>query len=254
MTVKKIYLILQMILCILLVIILSFTAISIYRDGLVRKAENPLAWIYSREIVEEKLRSVTPLLFASVGMGLAGLILDVKDDDADKPVKDAELSRDLIVSHVAEPNEQMKKEQNLQKKLLWGGWIAFAACSVPIAIYLLNGSHFPDGDLEAMIAALAAHVLPWMALAVACLMISTVLQERSILRETEAAQARLKEEKAEGITAEVKKGAVSKRNGTVQLVLVAVAVILIIAGVFNGSAQDVLYKAVKICTECVGLG
>ena len=36
--------------------------------------------------------------------------------------------------------------------------------------------------------------------------------------------------------------------------LVLAAVALIAAGVLNGSARDVFYKAVKICTECVGLG
>ena len=42
--------------------------------------------------------------------------------------------------------------------------------------------------------------------------------------------------------------------GAVQAVLIAAAVLLIIAGVLNGSARDVLYKAITICTECVGLG
>ncbi|MCR5347793.1 MAG: hypothetical protein K6E38_08445 [Fretibacterium sp.] len=37
-------------------------------------------------------------------------------------------------------------------------------------------------------------------------------------------------------------------------VLIFAAVILIAAGVFNGSSSDVFYKAVKICTECIGLG
>ena len=36
--------------------------------------------------------------------------------------------------------------------------------------------------------------------------------------------------------------------------LLILALVLIIAGVFNGSARDVFGKAVKICTECVGLG
>ena len=31
-------------------------------------------------------------------------------------------------------------------------------------------------------------------------------------------------------------------------------VMLLVLGVFNGSARDVFGKAVKICTECVGLG
>ena len=35
---------------------------------------------------------------------------------------------------------------------------------------------------------------------------------------------------------------------------IVLAVALIIAGICNGSARDVFGKAVKICTECVGLG
>lgn len=40
----------------------------------------------------------------------------------------------------------------------------------------------------------------------------------------------------------------------VQMVLLIAAIVLIAAGIFNGSAGDVFGKAVKICTECVGLG
>lgn len=36
--------------------------------------------------------------------------------------------------------------------------------------------------------------------------------------------------------------------------LLITAVILIVFGIFNGGMQDVLQKAIKICTECIGLG
>ena len=36
--------------------------------------------------------------------------------------------------------------------------------------------------------------------------------------------------------------------------LLILALVLIAAGVQNGSAMDVFGKAIKICTECVGLG
>jgi hypothetical protein len=39
-----------------------------------------------------------------------------------------------------------------------------------------------------------------------------------------------------------------------RLAVVAVAVCFIVIGIFNGSANDVLTKAIKICTECIGLG
>lgn len=40
----------------------------------------------------------------------------------------------------------------------------------------------------------------------------------------------------------------------VRLVVFALAIIMIISGFINGSADDVLIKAVNICMECIGLG
>ena len=37
-------------------------------------------------------------------------------------------------------------------------------------------------------------------------------------------------------------------------VILAVAVVFVLIGIFNGGVADVLSKAVKICTECIGLG
>lgn len=45
-----------------------------------------------------------------------------------------------------------------------------------------------------------------------------------------------------------------KKTGMLQAAVIAAAVLLIFAGAWNGSARDVLYKAITICTECVGLG
>ena len=42
--------------------------------------------------------------------------------------------------------------------------------------------------------------------------------------------------------------------GAIQTVLILVALALIVAGVLNGSAWDLLVKAINICTECIGLG
>ena len=40
----------------------------------------------------------------------------------------------------------------------------------------------------------------------------------------------------------------------VWLILMAAAVVFVFVGIQNGSMRDVLYKAVNICTECIGLG
>ena len=40
----------------------------------------------------------------------------------------------------------------------------------------------------------------------------------------------------------------------IRMIVLILAVVFIIAGIYNGSMQDVLYKTIKICTECIGLG
>ena len=254
---KKLYLIVQSVLCVLLVILLAVSAVSIYREGTARKAEDPMASVYTREIAAEKFKPIAPLFFGAIGMTVAGWLLAVNDDSADKPVKDAEITRNLTAARVAQPNEAMKAERGKQKKLFWTGWALFLLCMVPIGLYAADGAHFPDGDLEAMIAALAVHVFPWAILGLGCLTISSILQEKSMMRETAAAQARIKEDKEAGIVPEpkakpVKKNAQAKR--ALQIVVAIAAVVLIILGVYNGSAKAVHTKAANICTECVGLG
>ncbi len=253
---KKIYLILQSALCVVLAAMLAAATVAIYRDGLALKAADPLSWIFTREKAAAALRPVLPLLLISLAMTVVGLLMGLRDGNAEKGVKDTECLRDLTVSRVAAPGAEMRAERARQKKLLWCGRILFALCMVPVLLYISNGKHFPDGDLEPVFYALFGHVLPWIGLGMAALMISTVLQEKSMQREIEAANAQLKAEKgsAAGPEAEkTKKNAYGRIRG-LRAALLVIALVLIVAGVFNGSARDVFGKAVKICTACVGLG
>ena len=48
-----------------------------------------------------------------------------------------------------------------------------------------------------------------------------------------------------------------KTRGGIQVLraaLIILSLVLIVSGVINGSAADVFGKAIKICTECIGLG
>lgn len=210
--------------------------------------------VYTPEIVAEKFAPIAPLFFAGIGLLIAGLVLGIKDESAEKPVKDAEINRDLAVARVAQPSDAMRKAQAAQKRLLWIGWGAFALCMVPIAVYLADPAHFPEADPEGMFYGLIRVFLPWTVVGLGALAVSALLREKSFLRETEAAQARMKEEKAQGIAPEPKAAGKPGKAGIIQAVIVVAAVVLIIAGMFNGSARDVLFKAITICTECVGLG
>ena len=139
---NKWYLLVQSAVCVLLALLLIAAAIGVYRGDLTAHEKDPLAWIFSREIVAQAFRPIAPLFFAGVGFAAAGLILGVRDENGLRPVK--------------------------------GGKV---------------------------------------------------------------------ENRASG----------SKVN-VLRTALLVAALVLIVAGIFNGSARDVFGKAVKICTECVGLG
>ena len=295
MTKQKIFLIVQSALCVLIAVLLSASAVRIFIDGSAwQAAGHPTDWIYTREKVAASLAPILPLILASIAMTVFGLVKGIKDEDADTPVQDTELMRDLRCARIAEPSEEMAKERSMQKKLKIGGWAGFAVCMVPILLFVTNAGNFALADAEGLdqsIIAMIAFIVPWTALGLACLIVTTVLQEKSMQREMDAATNLLKEKKdaaaapgaakAEQTAATVKSTEAAKAPGTagaekavakagsqlhntpeevvkrrilLRRILMAAAVVFIILGVMNGGMKDVLVKAIKICTECVGLG
>ena len=251
MTREKAYLIVQSVICVLLAALLAAAAVGIYREGEIRTAENPQEPVYTREIVLDRLAGIAPLFFLAAGLTAAGLILGVRDKE--KAAKDAEWTRDLAVSRVREPSDAMIREQKFRKKTRFAGWAVFAACMVPIAVFLADTGNFPGFEgLERMFHALLRVSVPCTVLGLCALAIASLVCDKSFLRETEAAKARLKEEEEEA--ARPVPGEKARPPRFIRTALIAAAVLLIIAGVFNGSAFDVLIKAITICTECIGLG
>ena len=279
MTKNKIFLWIQTALCALIAVLLAVAAVRIFLDGSAYQAAgHPSEWIYTREKVTAALMPILPLFLLSFAMTVYSLVKDIKDEEADKPVQDVERARDLVCARVAQPSEEMAKERALQKKLQLGGWIGFAVCMIPILLYITNGAHFALTDAEGLdhsIVSMVAFVVPWTVIGLACLVVTTVLQGRSIQREADAATALMKEaaaaKAAEAASADAsaakapaaaKAGAplyntspeTARRRILIRRVLLVAAVIFVVLGVQNGSMKDVLVKAIRICTECVGLG
>ena len=269
MTKNKVFLWVQSALCVLIAVLLATSAVRLFLEGSAYQAAgHPTELIYTREKVVSQLLPVFPLILISFAMTLYGLFKDINDEEAEKPVQDVQRTRDLVCARVAQPSEEMAKERALQKKLLLGGWIGFAVCMIPIFLYITNGAHFAQTDPEGLdrsILALIATVVPWTAAGLACIVTSTILQGNSMQREADAASARMKEEKEAGtvkapdaVSADAALYRTSPetagRRILIRRVLMVAAVIFIVLGVQNGSMKDVLVKAIRICTECVGLG
>ena len=127
MTKKKLYLIIQAVLCVLLVVLLCASALTIFAEGSARKAENPLESVYTPENVSARLVWLVPLLLIGLAIAIVGLILGIRDEKADKPVRDPSLNRDRLA-----PRMSGKKQGILQTVLLF-------AAAVLILLGVLNG-------------------------------------------------------------------------------------------------------------------
>jgi len=251
---NKILLAVQSLLCVLLCALPAVSAVGLYRTGAAEQQENPLAWVYTRDRAAAALKPVLPVFLLSVGVTVACAVLHVRDENENTPVTDAELSRDRLLERVAQPNEAMKKEQAVQKKLLYGGWGGFALCMLPVLLYMADKDHFPNGDMERVTGALVLHVVPWIVAGFAALIVSATLRDKSIRREYNAILARIEEEKAAGLRAEPPKAAPERNVNTLRVLLLAIALTFILLGIRNGGMTAVANKAIRICTECVGLG
>ena len=96
MTRNKTFLIVQSVFCALIAGLLAAAALQLYFDGAAKQAEGDLFYyMYTREKAGEKLLPILPLFFTALGLTIAGLILGVKDEKAEKPVRDEILLKDL---------------------------------------------------------------------------------------------------------------------------------------------------------------
>lgn len=247
-TKSRLYLALQAAVCIALTVWLSVSAIGVFREGSARKAENPMESVFTPEAAARAFAPIAPLFFVGLGLLAAGLILGVKDENAEKPAPNKKRGKAPPASRAVPRSSVSPALQRWQNRLPWVGRGVFALCMLPVTLYLLDPSHFPGDDLEAMFLNLLRVLLPWAAAGLGALALTSVLQDKRFPRNTQESPPRMKQQAQRAAAGK------PRSSAGLQTALIAAAVALIILGIFNGSALDVLYKAITVCTECIGLG
>ena len=93
---KRVFLIMQSVLCALVAGLLAAGALCLYFDGAAKQAGGDLFYyMFTRERAGAWLLPALPVMFCAFGMTVAGLILGIKDENEDKPVREEKLLRDL---------------------------------------------------------------------------------------------------------------------------------------------------------------
>ena len=134
MTRTKLFLAVQAVLCAVIAVLLAAGALSLYLDGAAKQAEGDLFYyMFTRERAGAKLLPVLPLLFSALGLAVAGVILGIRDENAEKPVRDEKMLRDLGSIQDRAVNQVATQSQIYLRVAV----IALAVCMIIAGI--LNG-------------------------------------------------------------------------------------------------------------------
>ena len=121
-------------------------------------------------------------------------------------------------------------------------------------IYLAFVADFTVENLNADVMSAFAISLPLCAIGLAVQVPRIYLSELSAKRQLELMKESIKKHGAPKVRNAEKTEKYAKATLITRYAILGVALLLVVLGIFNGGAADVLGKAVKICTECIGLG
>lgn len=224
---------------------------------------------FTRQSIGEKLKDMSILLWLNLGAIVSGVVLNIfmpLHRPKTKAIRDELVTMRKLAAKAGTPTPEEKSAiEKLQRKrwlfpVITGG-IFGGLISRPV-FYLLDKANFPstapgadpstaNPTPEIIDACFVA--LPPAIIGLVLCYICSIIVKKLILKETDI----YKQIIASGskvVPAPPVDTAKPTLLKTIRLIGLTVAVAFIILGCFNGSARDVLTKAIKICTECIGLG
>lgn len=209
---------------------------------------------FSREAVAARFSPIAIPVYLCLALTVGGFLLELLLPDSREKRKNRRQEHMLLERLQAKKDlsgcsENIRAEilaqQKRRRKLNLLSALVFTLCSVGFLCYGMNPSNFHQSEINnSMIRAMWV-LAPCSAAALAWGLWSEGKKAHSIAAEIEL----WKQAPAGSVSMEIK-----DRSGVIRRIIVLAAVALLILGACTGGTQDVLTKAVNICTECVGLG
>lgn len=248
-TIHLVYGCIASVLIIALGISLMLACWEIYQSG-----DHP----YTRASIGAQLQKLCVLITVTACAIIGGFLLQLlipTERQKTKPIRDEHATMKKLANRCGDPKDvpAIKRENGLRVTLPIITGLVYAGLMIWPAIYLFDRANFSGIDPTAEILKASLIVLPPALVGLALCFVCSLLMTGSIKRQTNAYKQILAANKGQGSAAPVKPERKLPLTA-IRCVGLAVAIIFIVVGVFNGSAEDVLTKAVKICTECIGLG
>ena len=138
----KVFLTIQTVICVLVVLMLSFGAIGVYKEGKAGKEADPSAHIYTKEEAVSAAACGMMTAFLGLGISVACWIMGIKDENADKPVSFARISKDPVTGRVCKPLDENKKKAIPPDKLKIIRLAVLALAVIFIIAGIANGNMY----------------------------------------------------------------------------------------------------------------
>lgn len=242
--------------------------------------------VFTSELVAAGLSRISPALWIWLALLVVGVGLGIAFETAERKNKpDIRYTFALLKKRIPDGrnkesydgySEDMRLVRN-QKNIftvLWSCCAAFAlAGTVYAVVYLCTPSHFSKTDVTHEMITMVLHFIPWVSWTFIFACVIGLCERFSVRKQLPAVKRLAKGNKphkpytvSEKISAYLsEKAQKSKFFGVLNAAfdyrlwiargaLGCVAVAFVIAGCINGGANDVLHKAIRICSECIGLG
>ena len=212
---------------------------------------------YSREICGKFLIEMLPIIILWVISVIVNFIyFNIKKCNNKEFAKISFAAKlkniEAICPYVEEEYNDINKEKKKRKIAMIINIIVVCLCAMMSLGYLLNVKHFDsNGDLTKQAIDMSFHLTPWVIIGFSSMIVTTIYEEISSKKSIELLKNVIKNNGRKEV---IKNNNNNLTINIIRGIILCLAVVLIVVGINDGTAADVLQKAINICTECIGLG
>lgn len=226
-------------------IALILSCLEIYSSG-----DRP----FSRAVISQHFDQIAVLVYLCLASILGGVVLSL--------VFPLEKHRTIAVRDEAETLRRLRarvgavpeaaKEAHLRCIYRCTAALIVIGAAIYPLFYFLDPGNFTIASLNQDVVRAVVIVLVTAIISLMTMYICSLLEHKSILREIDICKKHIS--KNPGNVPVTAKGISGKWLLVSRCLIFAAAVCFIVLGIFNEGIADVLGKAIRICTECIGLG
>lgn len=232
-------------------IVLILSALDIYQA-------DPTGAPYSPATISAHFHNISILVYCALVLIAGGVLLDVfapVKAERPKPIRDQRAIMRKAAAKSGMPSVEEQKridKERLIRTCITAGCVGlFTGLMVYPLIYVIFFHDYAAANPNAEVIKSTLIVFIPAIVGFALWHVGAILVSKSYQRQTDLYKSIKNTEQKPDI---VEKTASKVPVCILRCSILAIAVIFIVMGILNGSAYDVLTKAVAICTECIGLG